>query len=260
LIDELCRAFCQQLKIRPVPAGSAVSTAFEDSNGEPIGFYLVGPDNLGRYRIEDDGTTVPYIEATGADLESQTRREAVDAMLTEYGARYDEDSGELKTAPLDIQRVPQAALKFVALLLRLQDLVLLTPERAASTFKEDASKAIRASFGSRSTIRENEQIAPGIEFPADLVIEAPDRPPVAIFLAMSDQRVLEAVVAQMAAQYETDTAYSVIALLEKDTTVTQKLRRRASNRLTALPIYEGDERAAIQRIEREVFGSVRQVH
>lgn len=237
-----------------MPAGLAVSTAFSFSDAEPVGFYVVGPDALGRYRIEDDGKTIPLIEAEGIDLETSTRKEALDALLEEYGASYDEEKGELTTPHLTADQVPAAAFKFVALLLRLQDLILLTPERAASTFREDATKAIRAALEKRATIRENETIAPGIEFPADLIIQAGQRDPVAVFLAMSEQRVLEAVVVQMALAYEAHITCSVIALLEKDGSVTRKMRTRASNRLTALPIFEGDQRAAIQRIEREVLG------
>lgn len=258
--DELCKAFCDQLRIREVPAGLAVSTAFTLTYGEPVGFYVIGPDPLGRFHLEDDGTTIPLIEAAGVDLETQTRQEAVESMLQEYEATYDSDRGELRTILVGRDDVPQAALKFVALLLRLQDLVLLTPERAASTFREDAITAIRASLADRATIRENDSIAAGIEFPADLIIEAAGRDPVAVYLAMSEQRVLEAVVAQMAATYEAKAAASVIALLDKDTSVSRRMRQRASNRLAAMPIFEGDERAAVQRIELEVLGRHQTIH
>lgn len=252
--EELCRAFCDQLNIREVSAGLAVSTAFTFSDCEPVGFYVVGPDALNRFCIEDDGTTIPSIEAEGIDLETATRQEALNALLGEYDVRYDSDSGELSTSPLHASQVPGAAFKFVALLLRLQDLILLTPERAASTFREDATRAIKDSLGARASVKEHEPIAPGIEFPADLIIQSPGREPVAVFLAMSEQRVLEAVVAQMAVTYEAHLSCSVIALLEKDSSVTRKMRTRASNRLTAMPIFEGDEKAAIQRIQREVLG------
>ncbi len=257
---ELCRAFCDYLTMREVPAGLAVSTAFTFSQTEPVGFYIVGPDALGRYRIEDDGTTIPLIEAEGVDLDTNTRQEALASLLAEYNANYDAERGELTTAPLPESQIPSASLKFVALLLRLQDLILLTPERAASSFKEDATKAIRDSLGSRAEIKENEPITEGVEFPADLIIHSPGRDPVAVFLAMSEQRVLEAVVAQMAVTYEAHIACSVVALLEKDSSVTRKMRTRASNRLAAMPIFEGDQRAAIQRIEREVLGSRAAMH
>jgi hypothetical protein len=250
---ELCRAFCSDLHFRKVPAGLAVSTAF-NVGPEPLGFYIVGPDMLGRYRIEDDGTTVPLIEAAGADRESQTRADAFAEMLNEYGADYIEDRGELTTSPLVAEDIPAAAMKFVALLLRLQDMALLTPERALSTFKEDASLAIKKAIGTRATIRENESIAPGVEFPADLIIKAEDRDPVAVFLAATEQRVLEAVIVQLAALYEAHFPCSVIALLEKESAVSRKMLTHASNRLTALPIFRGEERVAITRIEREVLG------
>jgi len=97
--EDLCKAFCNQLRIREVQAGLAISTAFSFSDCEPVGFYVVGPDALGRYRIEDDGTTIPLIEAEGIDLETTTRQEALTALLTEYDTRYDAERGELTTPP-----------------------------------------------------------------------------------------------------------------------------------------------------------------
>lgn len=257
--EELCKAFCEDLQIREVPAGMAISTCY-DWMGEPLGFYIVGPDQSGRYRVEDDGTSMPLIESAVSDLDAPTRAEALQSMLEEYGARYDEDRGELTTLPLRIEEIPKAAISFVGLLLRLQDLILLTPERAASTFREDAAQAIRAAVGDQAKIRENESISPNIEFPADLVIEAENKAPVAVYLAMSEQRVLEAVIAQMAALYEAKVPCSVIALLEKDTSVSRKMLRYAANRLAALPIFQGDQKAAIQRIEREVRGQYPTYH
>lgn len=252
--DQLCKAFCDQLLVRPVPAGLAVSTAFSLGDGEPLGFYIVGPDSAGQFRIEDDGTTIAMIEAAGIDLGTKARADAIAALYREYGADFDEARGELLTPPLSPAEVPQRALRFAALLLRLQDLRLLTPERAASTFREDAIRAIRGRIGDRAEVSEDRSPAPGIEFPADLLIAAPNRAPVAVFLAMSEQRVLEAVVAQMAVTYEARIDCSVIALLDRDTSLPRRLLRHAANRLSAIPIFEGDEAAAVQRIEQEALG------
>lgn len=252
--NALCKAFCDEISVRTVPAGLAVSTGFTLSSGEPLGFYVVGPDVVGRYRLEDDGTTLPMIEAAGIDLETQTRSEALGELFTEYGATHNADTGEISTPPLSEEQVPGKALLFAALLLRLQDIALLTPERAASTFREDAIKAIRSALADRATIYENQAPATGIEFPADLLIEAPHRAPVAVFLAMSEQRVLEAVAAHMSVTYEAKIDCSVIALLDRDSTISRRVRRHASNRLTAMPIFDGDEAAAVQRIAQEVLG------
>ena len=258
-VDLLCKAFCDELLVREVPAGFAVSTGY-DCMGEPLGFYIVGPDDVGLYRIEDDGTIMPMIEALISNLDSPTRAGALEEMLNEYGARYEEDRRELTTGPLREEQIPQAAMSFVGLLLRIQDLVLLTPERAESTFREDATRAIHKTIGERATIRENESISPIVDFPADMIVEAVGQPAVAIYLVMSDQRVLEAVVAQMSALYEAHVNCSVIALLEKPTSISNKMLRYAANRLTALPIFEGDNDFAVQRIEREVMGQARTIH
>lgn len=253
--EELCRAFCDEIRIREVPAGLAVSTAFDGFGGEPIGFYVIGPDHAGRYHLEDDGTTIPLLEAHGADRENKTRAEAFEAMLEDAGAEVNEATAEIASKPVPYENLPGTAIKFVALLLRLQDLELLTPERVASTFKEDATRAIVETLKDWDVdIREAESIAPTIEFPADLLIRAPGRDPVAVFLAATEHRLLEAVIAQMAAMYETQTVCSVIALLDRDTSVTKKARVKAGNRLSAVTYFEGDESAAIQRIKREVLG------
>ena len=83
---EICKAFCDDLGFRELEAGFVVTTAFSMSSGDPLGFFIVGPDGTGRYRIEDDGTTVPLIEAAGAELGSPTRADAFQSMLEEYGA------------------------------------------------------------------------------------------------------------------------------------------------------------------------------
>jgi hypothetical protein len=44
----------------------------------------------------------------------------------------------------------------------------------------------------------------------------------------------------MAVTYESKADCSVIALLEEDSSVTRRMRQRASNRLTAMPIFEGE--------------------
>jgi hypothetical protein len=58
----------------------------------------------------------------------------------------------------------------------------------------------------------------------------------------------------MSVTYEAKVDCSVIALLDKDTTISRRVRRHASNRSTAMPIFDGEETAAAQRIVQEVLG------
>ena len=245
--EELCRAFCNEITVRSVPAGLAISTAFRRSDGDAIGFYVIRhPQRAGLARLEDDGQTRPHLEATGVDFETQTRAKAFATILAEYGAEYDEDEAIIHTPEMPEHELPRAAIRFVALLLRLADFQLLTQEHIESTFKEDATKRIKQTVGDRAVILENVPISDSLaEVIPDLVVTAPKRTPVAIFLSQSAMRVQDAIFLQMAALYEAKVPLSVVALLETEGTLTSHMHRRARNRLSAVTTWEGDQVAAI---------------
>jgi hypothetical protein len=252
--DELCKAFCGELSIRKVPAGFAVCTAFDDPTGDPIGFYIVGPE-YGNYRLEDAGLLIPFIESTGADLKNATRMAALNELLEQYGVDYDEDTGELSTALMPEHQIPSAAIRFVALLLRVQDIIFMAAERAASTFREDALRLLKNKLGDRASIEEEGVIDPKLsDITVDAVIRAEGRKPVAVFFGVSDQKVNEAIFLQMTATYEAQVDCAVVALLEREASVSKKIRQRALNRLDAMPIFRGEEDHAITRVCREAIG------
>lgn len=259
---ELCRAFCDEISVKEVPIGLAISTAFRRSDGDAVGFYVVrDKSRAGFARLEDDGTTVPYLEASGVDFETQTRAVAFQELLVEYDAEFDDDEAVIRTRTMRENDLPRAAMRFVALLLRLSDFLLLRQEHVESAFKEDAAKRIKEAVGDKARIEENEPVSARLkEVTPDLVLRAGSRNPVAVFLANSAQRVNDAIFLQMAALYEAKQPVSVIALLERETSISRELRQRAANRLTTLPVYTGDEEAAIQRIEREVVGTDNTIH
>lgn len=255
--DELCRAFCGEISVREVPAGLAISTPFRRSDGDAVSFYVVRDRALpSMARLEDDGEMVPYLEACGVDFTTQTRARAFEDLLMEYGAEYDETEAVVHTPFLREAELPRAALRFVALLLRLSDFLLLTQEHVESTFKEDAAERIKVALSERAEIRENEVVSERLsDITPDMVIRVLNNRPVALFFAQNTQRVYEAIFLQMAALYETKEPLSVIALLETEGSISREVRQRAQNRLATVPVYRGDELAAIQRIEREVTGS-----
>lgn len=254
--EELCRAFCDEVSVREVPAGLAVSTAFRRGNGDAISFYVIrSRQSLGLARLEDDGETIPFLEAAGVDFETQTRTRALSELLTEYGAEFDDEEAVIRTDEMSERELPRAAMRFVALLLRLMDFLLLTEEHVQSAFREDAAKRIREAVGNRARITEDEPVSPHLaEVIPDMVLRAEGRDPVAVFLAQTPQKVNDAIFLQMAALYEAAEPVSVVALLESETSATRQLRQRAANRLAAVPIYRGDEDPAVQRIVREVIG------
>jgi hypothetical protein len=258
--EELCEAFCSDLKVRDVPAGIAVGTGFMGIGGDPIGFYIIGPDNLGLWRIQDDGNTMPLLEAEGADLGIESRKEAFDDLMEEYGATYDEDVGELAIVNIKRGDLPQAALKFVALLLRIQDMLLLTRDRAEATWIEEATRDLTAYLQDKARIEEDVAVSPALsDYPADLVIRAAgDRAPVALFFGVSDVKVYEALLLRFSARALAERC-EVVVLLEKDNAVSRKARQRADNNVIA-PRYRGGEHEAIARIVEVAIGQSPLVH
>jgi hypothetical protein len=99
--EEICRAFCDEIRIKEVPAGLAISTAFRKADGDAIAFYAVrNPIEPALVHLEDDGTTVPYLEAAGVDFETQTREKAFASILEEYGAQYDSNEAIIRSAEM----------------------------------------------------------------------------------------------------------------------------------------------------------------
>jgi hypothetical protein len=143
----------------------------------------------------------------------------------------------------------------MALLLRLKDLLLITRERVESTFREDAIAAITERLQGRATIKREQPISEKLEdVVPDLVLQAPNKDPVAVFLATNEQKVNDAIYMHLVAMHEARVPVKVIAMLEDDASVGRSVRQRADNRLDAVPRYRRDERAAVDRIAREVIG------
>ncbi len=258
--ERICKAFCDTVSTRKVPAGLAVSTSVASINGDPIGFYIVGPLADGRYRLEDSGLLIPYLQAVGSDLDNQTRRETFEALLYEHHAAFDSESLEIVSEPMIESEIPGAALRFVSLLLRVSDLAFMAQDKVASTFKGDAANRIKESIGGRALIREGEPLSgPLSDWEPDLVIEAEGRDVVAVFLVQTEHRILEAMLLHSDALKAFEPA-RVVALLEKESSISQKTRIKALNRLDAMAVFESDEQSAINRIATEAVGRRQMLH
>lgn len=254
LQELLCKEFCGALTVRKVPSGYALGTGYVDEDGDAIGFYVVGPDNDGKFRIEDDGLSIVSIEANGIDLSSKTRSEAFNSLLREYNVLFDEENGELTTNPLSEAELASASMRFLAFLLRVQDLLLLSQERVASTFKEDAMRLLAERIQGKADIDQDSYVHEELkDCPVDVVIRAPNRLPVALYFANSDLKVMEALLLQSYAENK-NIDCSVVALLETTHGITKEKQQRAFNHLDAVPVFRGGEEDAIARIVKEATG------
>lgn len=251
--NNLCEAFCGMLSVTEVPTGFAVGTGHEGFNGDHIGFYVIGPDASGQYFIQDDGLTMATLEAMGVDLANKSRKGIFSELRDQYAVSFDRESGELKSASVKVSELGAIAMRFMAFMLRVQDLLLTTNERVVSTFKQEAIKIISELTLGRAEVIPDFVVAPKVaEYPADIGIIVPNHRPIALFFGVSEVRILEALLLQANAEkFHIDCA--VMALLETEESVSKKTRARANNHLTAVPNFREDEYAACARIVREVF-------
>ncbi len=250
----LCDAFCAGMDVVEVPAGFAVSTPFEGIAGEPLLFYAIGPNANGLWHLQDDGTTIPYIEASGADLENSVRSDTLKGMLKSYGAHYEERTCELRTDEMAFDKLPAAMPAFVNLLVRVQGLLETTREKAEAVWTKDALNELRNAIGDRAAVESSSYVSDALaDWPADVIVRAAKRAPVAIFFGTTDAKAYQAMLLHTTARYQLHIPCAVVLLLENDRSLTAKVRQRADNSII-VPRYRGGEKQAIGRIAEEALG------
>lgn len=190
--DLFCEAFCQLTALHTVPIGFVFKTPFRRSDGDAISLYIRRHESDEGYRIEDDGQTVTELEMQGFDLDNETRRLAFLDLLREYDAFFDDTHFIIHSSFVDETQVPALAVRFSALLLRVQDFLLMSRERARSTFRDDLVEMVEAQFGSTCSISLNRPLQPSMkDYVIDILVRAPDGRSLAIFAGNSELRALE---------------------------------------------------------------------
>jgi Domain of unknown function DUF1828 len=193
-LKEICTALCSGLAMREVPIGYAIKTPFQTPDGDAIGIYVRREkDNPGWLRLEDDGGTIASLEEDGVSLSVETRSEALGVLLKQYDAHLDDCAAVIHTDYLPEERLPANFAKFMALLLRVQDLRMLSQERVREFFKDDVRALVEKYFSGRVEIFEDEKpnnILP--DYVADFVLKAPTGETLALFAASSETKALEA--------------------------------------------------------------------
>lgn len=258
LKQQLCNTFCGSINVRPVSSGFAISSAFEDQSGDPISFYLSETDD--GFRIEDDGGYLAHLIAKDVPIEQGARGQLLDAILGQGRAYWDRETLEIRSDIFPESEVSRRVVDFLSSLIRVRDLELLTREVVRSTFRDDATAAIMARFSNVANINENVQIDRDFaDFPADLVIvpneAAPaDARPAAVYFVTVSDKLNEALLLQTEAQLLRRSDFEVIAMIEEPDmrAISRKKFQRAQNRSLSMPIFRGDEDAAMSMIARRL--------
>jgi hypothetical protein len=254
LKNALCAEFCSAFEVHPVASGYAVSSVFTDRSGDRISFFVVTEG--GGYRLEDDGEYLARLAASGIEIERGQRGQLLDAILESEGAYWERDTFEIKTAAFREAVLAKRASSFLSALIRARDLELLTREFVRSTFREDAITALTERFGQVANIDEDVAVHKDFaDFPSDAVVK-PKRPgrAGAIYFVSTNEKLGEALLLQQEAKLKGRTDFSVIALIEEPNMplISRRKFQRAQNRDLAMPIFRGDEEAALDQIERKL--------
>lgn len=190
--DALCEAFCANVEITPVPIGFAVRTPHMKPDGDFASFYIRRNVKTDLYRIEDDGCTVADLEASGFDLDKDSRFEAFTSLLADHNVTYDDLDILLSTAYMSVDSLAASALSFSYLLARLPDLLLIVGSRVQRSFKEDLAELIEEQFGATCSISRNAPVdSSDKDYIVDFVIRAPDGRVLAVFAGSSELKALE---------------------------------------------------------------------
>jgi hypothetical protein len=151
--------------------GYAISSAFEDSLGDPISFYLTHADGE-KYIIEDDGGYLAHLIAKDIAIDQGTCGQLLDAILLSGNAYWDRDTYEIRTGEFFDEDIPRRVIDFISSMIRVRDLELLTRDVIRSTFREDATRALVIALGKAANIVEDEPISKDLkDFPPDIIIK-----------------------------------------------------------------------------------------
>lgn len=251
--DDICRAFCRQIALHTVPIGYVIRTPFRRSDGDPLAIYIRRDDTVPeeRFRLEDDGQTIGFLETSGVDLDTDSRFEALAEMLREHDARYDESEVLIHSEYMTADDIPIASVRFTALMLRIFDLMLLSPGRVRRTFRDDLIEIVRRQFGD-AAVRLNEPLNFAMkDYVIDIVVRSADGRALAIYAATSENRALEALLFSRECRDQHITTARPMLILEtaKPRDVRTKTLSRVMNSDILLASMDGEEIAIRRKMQ-----------
>jgi Domain of unknown function DUF1828 len=251
----LCEGFCSGVKVSQSGKLFNVSVPFEIGAGEPVNFYVV-PEKNNCFRIEDDGSLIPFLLATGVNLlDEGTRRDEFQRILSASGVTYNDVSGELVSKSVSSEEIAGIIFGFINVILKIDALKTpLRPENVANMFKQDAQNKISESFD-KTIITYEEALSKNLaDFLPDIIIRSKSGRSAAIYLLTNNQRAWEAIALRYKARHEEKMDCSVVALLDKVGTKLVSNRSIASvhNNLDATPYFYDNQHAAMTRIAEEI--------
>jgi len=254
--DDICKAFCQPIALHSLPIGYALRTPYRGTDCDPITICIRRDDAASeeRFRLEDDGQTIGFLEASGVDFDTDSRFTALAEMLREHDAYYDQDEVLIHTQYLDPSEIPSACVRFTALLLRLNDLLLLAPGRVRRTFFEDVVELVKDQFGETAVQLRAPLNAAMKDYIVDIIVRSPDGRTLAIYAATSETKALEALLFSRECKDQNVPNVRSMLILEnpKPRDIRNRTLTRVMNSDILLASMEGEEIAIKRKISESL--------
>lgn len=233
--------------------GLAVRSPFGDNTGDNVTFYV--RETGDGFQLEDDGSYLPHLVASGLDIERGQRRQLLDNILSTSGAYWDPETLEIKSLPL--KDVSDGAVNFLSALMRVRDLELLTREVIRSTFREDALETMSVVLEQHFTFETNAPLsAKFAENPADVVLtpRGGGGRRLGVFFVNNPTPFVEAELLHSEIEKEgLGDRFGAAALIEdmpRIQMIGSRRFQRAQNRGLPMPVFRGDEHAAMLALSR----------
>ena len=142
-------------------------------------------------------------------------------------------------------------MKFLALMLRIQDFALLNVERVRNAWHEDVIRGIHLAYDGKARVEEGMPVSAKFRnWPADVVITADGIDPTAIFMATSNSKGLQALVLKMELEKYQKIKCNVVLIVERPTKneLSEPTYALAQSRLDKVLSYVGAEEVAISAV------------
>ena len=255
-IEDLCKAFCQPLALHSVPIGYAARTPFRRPDGDPITVYIRrDPESQDEmYRLEDDGQTIGFLETSGVDFDTDTRFSALAEMLREHDSFYNQEEVILHTPYLPSDKIPAEFVRFTGLMLRVNDLLLLSPGRVSRSFREDLIAIVKQQFGEQAIQLNGTINAAMKDYVIDILVKSPDGRALAIYAATSESRALEALLFSRECRDHRLTTVRSMLILEsaKPRDIRTRTLSRVMNSDILLASMDGEEIAIKRKMQESL--------
>ncbi len=255
-VERVCKEFCSGLRATEVPMGLAIATPFKGEDGDALSIYMRKQNGIeARVRFEEDGQLLARLAEEGFTTDTQTRSSAFNSLLKKHNAFFDEDEWLIHSEYVEEEQAPAAFLRFLELMVRIDDLKLLSKTTVARAFKDDLKEFLDSNFSQKFEIQEEERAISGADnYVSDFVMKTLTGRTLAIYAVSSEVKALEALLLWQEAIRLNVEDLTILAVLEsaKPQGLRQNTMSRLMNSDINLAAYDNAQSDLVKKMERQL--------